>query len=530
MNEDDTKNELEPTPPAKEVANTVVDVPPENLGHDAQVTEDLGRDGQATQDAHVTQEGEYGAHKRRHRHHRGHDHDHDDEVTFVEDPQFEIDYKGDCAYEVKVTIPVANEKQEAAKVYETLAEETELPGFRRGKAPRRLLERKFSKAVRGEVSGKLVTAAFQKLIKDKSLKPLKLPDVEGLEKQAERKDDEPLTFTLKFDVAPRVELSKYRGIQVERPVVTVNAEDVQEAMDELRNRAAVYETLEGGVAAHDDQAVISFKGTIDGNEFPGGSSEDYPYVLGSGRVFPEFEKALLGAAPGDNLSCEVTFPSDYFNPVIQGKTATFAITVKEVKRRRTPELNDDFAKQSGCKNLEQLRQVLEGQLRARSAAQSDAIAESRALKAIMDASSFEISKAVIASAVQDVEEREVRRLMSMRIPMDKIEERRPEIRKSAEETALADVKTLTLLTEIAEAEGIEVTGEDYEREIESVARQSRVRADMLAQYVESEGQRGLYEGRVLRVKAMALVMSHAEITDKEVPRDEVEDEAKQAQE
>ncbi|MBI5094890.1 MAG: trigger factor [Candidatus Hydrogenedentes bacterium] len=469
-------------------------------------------------------------HEHGHHHHGHHHHHHDDEITFVEEPQFDVDYKGECAYEVKVTIPVANEKEQAGKMYDELADDAELPGFRKGKAPRRLIERKFAKAVRGEVDAKLVGAAFKKLVKDKSLKPIGTPDIEGLDAQTERKDDEPLSFTLKFEVSPRVELGKYRGIQVERPIVTIEDGDIDEYITSLRTNAAIFETLEGGVAADGDQVVIDFKGTIDGEAFAGGSAEKYPYVLGTKRLFPEFEQVLLGVSPGDETSCEVTFPEDYFNPQIQGKKASFAIKVSEVKRRNVPELTEDFAKQSGYESIEDLRAKVADQLRASSESQSDRIAENRALKAIIESSTFEIPKTVFAAVTQDVEEQEVRRLMSMRIPMDKIEEKRAEIHQRAEESALEDIKALTVLTEIGDAEGVEVTDEDFERELEPIAQRNRVGVKALAQYLEQEGQRNTYEGRVFRAKALAVVMQHAEVTNKEVPRDEIEAEAQSTQE
>lgn len=200
------------------------------------------------------------------------------EFEFVEEPVFDVEYKGDCCYEVKVTVSPPNEVKLSADLFEELRKDAEVPGFRRGRAPRKLIERKFGKAVRGDVELKLVNAAFQRLIKDKTLSPLGPPDVEGLEKEreAERKPGEPLAFTLKFEVRPRVELGKYRGIEVERPVFKVEDKDIDEAIANIRSRFGVYETVEDGEARDGDQAVIDFKGAIAGEEFPGGAANDYP--------------------------------------------------------------------------------------------------------------------------------------------------------------------------------------------------------------------------------------------------------------
>jgi trigger factor len=453
----------------------------------------------------------------------GHVHDEDEEeVIFVEDPQFDIDYKGECAYEVKVTIPPANRKKQSEEMFDELKSEAEVPGFRRGKVPRRLLERKFAKAVRGEVDSKLVSAAFQKLVKDKDLRPISTPDIDGLDETKEQSQDEPLAFTLKFEVAPKVELGKYRGVEVERPVVTVDDSDVHETIEDLRNRYAVYETLEDGSAAEGDQVIIDFKGTVDGVEFAGGSAEGYPYILGTKRFFPEFEDALQGTTTGQETACDVTFPEDYPNNDLKGKTAHFTIKINEIKRRRAPELNDEFAKQAGHENVEDMRNKIRERLQTTSAEQSSRMAESRAIEAVISGSTFEIPKSLIESTTEETYQEEVRELLQMRVPMAEIRQREEEMREHAREHALHDIKSIVVLNEIAEAEGIEVTDEDFEEEISALATRTGTESEAVARYLEESGRKSSYEARILRAKAVKVIMDNAQITDKEISREEPE--------
>ncbi|MCP4639308.1 MAG: trigger factor [bacterium] len=237
--------------------------------------------------------------------------DEEDEFSFVEDPSYDVEYKGDCAYEVNVSIPPANTAEQANKMFDELKSEAEVPGFRPGRAPRKLIERKFAKVVRGEVETKLVTAAFHKLVKDEDLKPISMPDIDGVEEAKDRKDDEPLAFALKFEVSPRVELGTYRGIDVEKPILKVGKEDVKSAIEEMRGRYSTFEALSAkGKAKDGDQLIIDFKGTVDGDEFPGGTAQAYPYILGTKRFFPEFEEALKGVSAGKEVTCTVTLPED----------------------------------------------------------------------------------------------------------------------------------------------------------------------------------------------------------------------------
>jgi trigger factor len=452
-----------------------------------------------------------------------HDHDHDEEeFSFVEDPTFDVDYKGECAYEVKVSVPPANRKAQADEMYEELQHEAEVPGFRRGKAPKKLIERKFGKAVKSEVEGKLVQEAFKKLLDDEDLNPIGPPDIDGLEELQDLPEGEALAFTVKFEVAPRVTLGKYRGIEIERPVLKVDDKDINHAVDDLRERHAVYETNKRVKAKEGDQVVIDFKGTIDGEEFQGGSAEGYPYILGTKRFFPEFEEVLVGSKTGDELNCEVTLPDNTPDENLRGKTATFAITVSEIKRKKEPKLDDEFAKQAGYESVDDLKEKLAEQLRAGADSQSQQAAEAHAMDAVIESSEYEIPGSLVKSISEDLYQEQLQQLTRMRIPRSDLEEREEELRKSADENAVRDIKRLVALNEIGEAEGVEVTDEDFEQEAELLAARTGLEMDMVSQYLSQEDQRNSYESRIFRAKALKVVIDNAKITDKEVARKELE--------
>ncbi len=459
-----------------------------------------------------------------HHHHHGHDcdHDHDDDITFVEEPVFDVNYKGDCAYEVKVTIPNANKKHQSAEMIEELQGEAEVPGFRKGRAPIKLVERKFSKYVRGEVTSKLVSAAFRKLIEKEDLNPISMPAIDGLSDEDEQ-EDTPIEVTLTFEVAPRAKLGDYKGIEIERPVLKINDKDVQSAIDDARQRFAVFETLEGGVAADGDQLIIDFEGRIDGETFNGGAADNYPYILGSQRFFPEFEKALAGASAGDNLTVNVTFPADYA-PHLANKAAEFTIKVNEVKRRAVPEFDDDFAKQAGYDSAAEMRQAVADRLRAASETRTNRIAEHRAVAKVVEVSEFELPKSIIERAAHDYYEQEKRRLMALRVPASELAAKDEEIREKAREQATYDLKAMVTMSEIGLAEGIEVTEEDWEKEAEAIAQRSGADMELIGKYLAQREQRSEYEERIFRSKAVAALLSYAKVTDKEVEREELEKE------
>lgn len=452
----------------------------------------------------------------------------DESLKFVEDPTFEVDYKGDCAYEVKTVVPAANIKHRMSEMYDELEEEAQLPGFRRGKAPRALVERKLSKAVRNEVTEKLVGAAFQKLIKDEELHPLSVPAIEGLDGAPERTQDDPLTFTFKFEVAPRCTLGEYKGLSAERPVLSIADEDVNEALDSMRERYAMYETVESA-AKDGDQVVVDFKGEIDGEAFAGGAAESYPYIVGSGRFFKEFEEVLVGSQATDELKCQVPFPADYSQPTLAGKTADFTITVHEVKRKALPEIDDAFATEAGFESEADMREKVRADLRAGADAQSTRVVESRLLDQVIEKATFELPKTLVAESAHTYFEQEMRRLMSLRTPIAELNEREEAIRAEALENAIREIKKFVAINEIGRVEECHVTEEDFDKEASAITERSGMDMDVVRRFLSQSDQRDEYASRIFRQKALAVLTSDAKITDKEVSRERLEEEDEAAE-
>jgi len=452
----------------------------------------------------------------------------DGEFQFAEEPSFDVSYKGDCAYEVKVLIPAANTLKQSEEMYGELQGEAEIPGFRRGKAPRKLLERKFGKAVRGEATEKLVSAAFRKLIKAEDLRPIDYPDIEGLEDVHDTPIDAALEFTLKFEVAPRVTLGDYKGVKVEQPVLKVADAEVDEALESMRARFAAYETQDDAEAQDDDQVIIDFKGVLNGEAFAGGSAENYPYILGSGRFFKEFETALKGAKTGQEVTCDVPFPEDYSSVDLAGRTAQFTIKVNEIKRKVLPEINDEFAKNGGFESLADLREKVSKDLQDGANQQGRQIAEQRAVEAIVKASTFELPQSLVESSAKEYYNQEVRRLLALRTPTEELDRREAELRKEAEEHAAREIKAYVVVNEIGVAEGIQVEDADFEKEAQAITERTGMEMDIAMRFLDQEDKRSDYENRIFRRKALAVVMDNAKVKEKKVTREELYKEGEEA--
>ncbi|MBP8129709.1 MAG: trigger factor [Candidatus Hydrogenedentes bacterium] len=449
------------------------------------------------------------------------------EFQFVEPPVFSVEHKGDCAYEVKVTIPAANRAKKAEEVFEELQRDADVPGFRRGRVPRKVLEKKFGKAIREDVVDKLAAAAFFKLLKDEELKAMAYPDIDGLDEAKALGPEMPLDLVFKFEVMPRVTLGEYKGVPVERPVVTVEDADIEASVLDLRRRFALYETVADAQAADGDQVIIDFHGQVDGQDFPGNRAENYPYILGTKRFFPEFEEVLRGAATGATVECDVTFSENDRARELAGKAAHYTIKVNEIKRRQVPELTDEFARQAGYESAADLRDKVADGLRSGSSAQSDQVAEQVAVAKIVESSSFEIPASLLESLAKDHYDEELQRLRRMHIPMSEIEAREEALRAEARQEAERGLREFLVLREIARAEKVEVTDEDFVEEAEAISRRTGTEVAAVRSFMDKEEHKDDYTERLLRRKALAFVMQHAQITNKELPHEE--DEAQDGQ-
>lgn len=466
-----------------------------------------------------------------HDHDHGHDHDHhghEHNWNFVEDPSFEVEYKGECAYEVAVKIPAANRAKKAEEVFEELQSGAELPGFRRGKVPKALVQSKFAKAVKGDVFQKLVGEAFEKMVHDEGLRPLSMPDIDGVEAALELGEDADIELTFKFEVAPRCTLGEYTGIAVERPVLEIDDKDVDAALEDVRARFAVFEEVEKGKSQEGDQVVINFEGTIDGEVFPGGSAENYPYFIGSKRFFPEFEAALVGVKAGAEVTATVPFPEDYHGKDVAGKTATFKITVNELKRRVLPEIDDDLAKEVGYESAADMREKVAAELRAGASEQSKRITESRLIKQIVDNSTFELPPSLIDSSANEYYRQEVRRLVEMRVPPAEVQKRDEMIREQAREAAIENIKAYIVVGEVGQKEGITVTESDFEEEASLIQQRTGMKMEVVQKFLAGDEQRSNYEDRIFRRKALQIITNAAQIKDVVVSQDELDEQAQEA--
>lgn len=243
---------------------------------------------------------------------------------------------------LSITVPADTIKQAVKKELINAAKSVRIDGFRKGKVPMNIVEQRYGASVRQDVLGEAMQRSFVDAIIKEKINPAGAPNyVPG-----EYKEGEDFTFVVEFEVYPEVELKGLENIEVEKPVVEVNDEDVDAMLDTLRKQQATWKETDRAAEA-EDRVTVDFTGSIDGEEFEGGKASDFVLAMGQGRMIPGFEEGLVGHKAGEEFSIDVNFPEDYHAENLKGKAAKFAIVLKKVEERELPELTEEFIKRFG---------------------------------------------------------------------------------------------------------------------------------------------------------------------------------------
>lgn len=292
--------------------------------------------------------------------------------------QVSVETKQNLERRMTVTLPLADVDAQVKDRLNTLRGKVRIDGFRPGKVPFSVIEKRFSEGVRQEVISELIQKNYPLAIEEQKLQPASLPVVDFNENTATGE----FVFTADFEVFPTIDLSPLANIEVKRPTVAVTDADVDLVLERMRKQKATWHAVER--AAQDgDKVTIDFIGRIDGEAFSGGSSEGHTLVLGDGQMLQEFENGVRGAVVGDTKTFPVTFPQDYFADQVAGKLAEFEVTVKEIQEPALPELNDEFANSAGLTEggLEGLRSEIRKNLER----EAERVVQSRIKRQIFNA-------------------------------------------------------------------------------------------------------------------------------------------------
>ncbi|NYT79373.1 trigger factor [Alcaligenaceae bacterium] len=418
---------------------------------------------------------------------------------------------------VDLTVSIADVEKQVQAQLKRVARTAKVQGFRPGKAPLSLIERSHGPGIRYDVINAEVGRSLDKVVEDANLRVAGSP---SLEPKTEGVEEGIMAFSATFEVYPEVQVPDLSTLTIKRANTPVGDEEVQRTIDILRKQRANYEAREGREAQDDDRITLDFTGTIDGVAFEGGSAEKFPFVLGQGRMLPEFETAVRGMKAGESKTFPLSFPEEYGSKEVAGKTAEFAITVTEVAEPILPELDAEFAKSLGQqegdveKLLADVRANIEREVKARTHARTKA----SVMDAMAEASTFDVPKSLVErdaqgrveAAREELKQRGVPNAESVPIPLEAF---------SAESERR--VRLGLLVSELVQAADLKAKPEQVRQRIEEFAQNYEQPAQVVAYYLSDRERRAEIEAIVLEDNVVDHIVSKAQVTDEEVPFDEI---------
>ena len=402
----------------------------------------------------------------------------------------------------------------AAKLEATfreLSQKLQLPGFRKGKIPREIIQRRFQADLKDEVLRELIPDSYREALAQAALQPVGQPQVDDVHFH----EGEPLTYRAVVEVKPTVDVRDYRGITLSRDKVEVADQEVDRALEFLREEAAEYVPMEGWPSVRDDLVILDHDGSLHGKPFKGGTGKNLALILGRQGYLPGFAEQILGMQKGESKRFTLTFPEDSPRKDLAGRTAEFKVTVKEVKKRRLPELNDEFAKSAGdVDTIAALRDKLRKELQMRKTREQESALKRALLEKLAAAHEVEVPEAMVKAETASILDE---MLMTLRATGGRIEglaENAEALQAKAKEAGRRRAKESLLLEAVARQEGLDVTDAEIDAEIEALARAYPAEGGAnVRRTLEDPTRRAGLSERMLGRKALDFLFQQATITE-----------------
>ncbi|MFC4388328.1 trigger factor [Gracilibacillus marinus] len=385
-----------------------------------------------------------------------------------------------------LTVEVDADKFDKAldQAFKKVVKQVQVPGFRKGKMPRGLFEKRFGvESLYQDAVDIILPTEYTNAIDETGIEPVDQPeiDIEQIEKGKN------LIFTAKVTVKPEVKLGEYKGLEVEEVSTEVTDEDVDNELKQLQERQAELVVKEEGEIVNGDTAVIDFEGFVDDVAFEGGKGENHSLEIGSNSFIPGFEEQLVGKKAGEEVDVNVTFPEEYHAEDLSGKDATFKVKIHEIKTKELPELDDEFAKDvdDEVESLDELKEKTKKRLQEQKETEAENNKREDLIQQASDNVEVDIPDAMVQSELdrmlQEFEQRLQMQGMTLDMYFQFSGQDEDALKEQMKEDAAKRVKTNLTLEAIANAENIEVTEEDIEKELEAMAEMYKMELDQIKQ-------------------------------------------------
>ncbi len=412
---------------------------------------------------------------------------------------------------LEIEVPAAELEKASEKAFKKIAGKVNIPGFRKGKAPRKIVEQHVGKqAILDEAFEIIAPQAYAEALEDQKIDPVTRPAIDVVTME-EGKD---LVFKATVTEKPELKLGEYKGLKIEQKVGTVSDDDVQQQLTRMLDRQAdMVEAEEGAAVQASSFITLDFKGFVDGEAFPGGEGKDYPLQIGSHSFIPGFEEQLIGAKIGEEKDVNVTFPKEYHAAELAGKEAVFKCTVRSIKEKVVPAMDDEFAKKASTfQTLDELKADVRSKLEKSAAERAESDNREAALQQASDNATVEIPDVMVDNRVTTMIQELSMRLEQQGMKMEQYLQYAgtdiAKIRETYREAAAKNVKMDLVLEQVAKAEEIKVEAADLDAEVEAMAKTYGATPEQVKKIIAQQGRLGDLAATVLRRKTAQFIVDN----------------------
>lgn len=411
---------------------------------------------------------------------------------------------------IRVELPADAVSKEFFRTYENLGKRVKIRGFRPGKAPRSLLEGLYGDEVRGQVRSRLVEKSLSEIIEKQGLRVVSHPEVET----DDLAEGRAFSFSAVVEVKPEIEAKQYLGLEAEKFKLSVEEEQVEQALRRLQEAHAHLKPVEDReVVDRGDFVVLDFVGSIEGKPFSGGRAQNYGLDVGAGNALPQFEEAIVGLKKNGEHTISVAYPEDYYNRELAGKVVEFSVTVREIKKKILPLLDDEFAKDHGeCGSIDELRQKLRSRLESELHEIQVRDLKEQLLTRLIESHPFDVPAAMVDHQLRYLLERHQTRSATEGSVQGPSAE---QLRKELEPQAERQVRATLLIERIAELEKIAVLDEEVQARVERMARSAGEKGLTVRRIYARDDAREDLRSQMLYERTVDFLLERAKVTEKE---------------
>jgi trigger factor len=413
-----------------------------------------------------------------------------------------------CRHSAEVSIPVDEVESETNRVAADVQKRARLPGFRPGKAPASLIRQQFAADIRQKVLESLIPRYLQKQFEAENLNVVGTPDI----KDVHFHKGEPLRFKAEFEVVPQIELKEYKEIEIPYHHPSITDEDVTGRIEEIREQKAQYVNIDPRPLENGDYAVVALQ-SLAGVEGEPIKQEEMVLEMGGADTLETFTENLLGLSPGDEKQFEVRYPEDYGAARMAGKTVLFHATVKGIRRKELPELNDEFAQDLGdYRNVDELREAVRKALFSQRQNDAQQEAKNRIVDKLVDEHDFPVPEVYVDRQIRNRVEQSLRAMAADGVDPRSLKLDWEKLKEAQREKAVREVKASLLLSRIAERESIGALRDEVDKEVEKLARQQREPVAALQIKFEKDGTLGRIASHIQTEKTLSFLFERARKT------------------